>query len=38
MILLHVDLKKKEYHALSIPRDTRVHLDSYEYTKLTSVQ
>lgn len=38
MILVHVDLTKNEYHAVSIPRDTRVHLDGYGYTKLTSVQ
>ncbi|WP_028402012.1 LCP family protein [Ectobacillus panaciterrae] len=38
MIIIHVDLNKKEYHAMSIPRDTRVHLDDYGYTKLTSVQ
>nr|WP_263324283.1 LCP family protein [Neobacillus sp. Marseille-Q6967] len=38
MILIHVDLNKNEYHAVSIPRDTRVHLDGYGYTKLTSVQ
>jgi polyisoprenyl-teichoic acid--peptidoglycan teichoic acid transferase len=38
MMLLHVDLTKNEFHAVSIPRDTRVHLDGYGYTKLTSVQ
>ncbi|OIK08406.1 transcriptional regulator [Bacillus sp. MUM 116] len=38
MMLVHVDLNKNEYHAVSIPRDTRVHLDGYGYTKLTSVQ
>ncbi|MGG2094488.1 LCP family protein [Bacillus sp. S13(2024)] len=38
MMIVHVDLNKKEYHAMSIPRDTRVHLDNYGYTKLTSVQ
>lgn len=38
MILFHVDLKNKKYQAISIPRDTRVHLDGYGYTKLTSVQ
>ncbi len=38
MIIVHVDLNKKEYQAMSIPRDTRVHLDGYGYTKLTSVQ
>lgn len=38
MIIVHVDLKKHEYQTLSIPRDTRVYLDGYGYTKLTSVQ
>ncbi|WP_247739189.1 LCP family protein [Bacillus sp. 165] len=38
MIVVHVDLNKKEYQAMSIPRDTRVHLEGYGYTKLTSVQ
>jgi polyisoprenyl-teichoic acid--peptidoglycan teichoic acid transferase len=38
MMLVHVDLGKNEYRAVSIPRDTRVHLDGYGYTKLTSVQ
>jgi polyisoprenyl-teichoic acid--peptidoglycan teichoic acid transferase len=38
MILVHVDLTKHQYDAISIPRDTRVHLDGYGYTKLTSVQ
>ncbi|MEK5389682.1 LCP family protein [Margalitia sp. FSL K6-0131] len=38
MMIVHLDLKKNEYHALSIPRDTRVHMDGYGYTKLTSVQ
>lgn len=38
MILVHVDLKKDQANAVSIPRDTRVHLNGYGYTKLTSVQ
>ena len=38
MVLVHVDLTKNKYQAVSIPRDTRVHLDGYGYTKLTSVQ
>ncbi|WP_342042995.1 LCP family protein [Bacillus sp. OTU2372] len=38
MVLVHVDLNKNKYQAVSIPRDTRVHLDGYGYTKLTSVQ
>lgn len=38
MVLVHVDLNKHKYNAISIPRDTRVHLDGYGYTKLTSVQ
>ena len=38
MMLMHVDLGNKQINAVSIPRDTRVHLDGYGYTKLTSVQ
>lgn len=38
MMLMHVDLSKNVVNAVSIPRDTRVHLDGYGYTKLTSVQ
>lgn len=38
MILAHVDLNKNTINAVSIPRDTRVYLDGYGYTKLTSVQ
>ncbi|MEH7335235.1 LCP family protein [Neobacillus drentensis] len=38
MVLIHVDLNNHKYHAVSIPRDTRVHLEGYGYTKLTSVQ
>ncbi|MBI0579869.1 LCP family protein [Neobacillus cucumis] len=38
MLLAHVDLDKNQINAVSIPRDTRVHLDGYGYTKLTSVQ
>ncbi|MDQ0200731.1 LCP family protein [Neobacillus ginsengisoli] len=38
MMLVHVDLGEKQINAVSIPRDTRVHLDGYGYTKLTSVQ
>jgi LCP family protein required for cell wall assembly len=38
MMLVHVDLSKNQINAISIPRDTRVHLDGYGYTKLTSVQ
>ncbi|MDQ0201889.1 LCP family protein [Neobacillus ginsengisoli] len=38
MMLVHVDLGKNLINAVSIPRDTRVHLDGYGYTKLTSVQ
>ncbi|MED4227902.1 LCP family protein [Neobacillus cucumis] len=38
MMLIHVDLNKNKYQAVSIPRDTRVHVDGYGYTKLTSVQ
>ncbi|WP_066369715.1 LCP family protein [Neobacillus fumarioli] len=38
MMLAHVDLEKNQVNAVSIPRDTRVYLDGYGYTKLTSVQ
>ncbi|GGE27482.1 transcriptional regulator [Pullulanibacillus camelliae] len=38
MILLHADLNKHQYNTVSIPRDTRVYLAGYGYTKLTSVQ
>ncbi|GGH80009.1 LCP family protein [Pullulanibacillus pueri] len=38
MILVHIDLNNHQYNTVSIPRDTRVHLDGYGYTKLTSVQ
>lgn len=38
MMLIHADLNKNQFQAVSIPRDTRVHLDGYGYTKLTSVQ
>ena len=38
MIMVHVDLTKNEYHLLSIPRDTRIYLENYGFTKLTSVQ
>lgn len=38
MMLVHVNLGKNEVNAVSIPRDTRVYLDGYGYTKLTSVQ
>lgn len=38
MMLAHVDLSKNQINAISIPRDTRVYLDGYGYTKLTSVQ
>lgn len=38
MILVHANFEQNKFHAVSIPRDTRVHLDGYGYTKLTSVQ
>lgn len=38
MVILHVNLNKHEYHMISIPRDTRVYLDGYGYTKITSAQ
>ncbi|CEE03017.1 cell envelope-related transcriptional attenuator [Caldibacillus thermoamylovorans] len=38
MMVVSVDLKNYKYHMLSIPRDSRVYLDGYGYTKLTSAQ
>ncbi|WP_081411915.1 LCP family protein [Alicyclobacillus herbarius] len=38
MVLVHVDLQDHQYNMLSIPRDTRVYMQGYGYTKLTSVQ
>ncbi|NMD68705.1 LCP family protein [Bacillus sp. DNRA2] len=38
MILVHANLDQNKFNAVSIPRDTRVKLDGYGYTKLTSVQ
>lgn len=38
IMLLHIDFNTNKISAVSIPRDTRVHLDGYGYTKLTSVQ
>jgi polyisoprenyl-teichoic acid--peptidoglycan teichoic acid transferase len=38
IILMHIDFNTNKINAVSIPRDTRVHLDGYGYTKLTSVQ
>ncbi|WP_274399808.1 LCP family protein [Sporolactobacillus sp. CQH2019] len=38
MVLIHADLTNHTYNMLSIPRDTRVQMQGYGYTKLTSVQ
>lgn len=38
MLLIHADLNDHTYNILSIPRDTRVYMTGYGYTKLTSVQ
>lgn len=38
MILVHVNLDQNKFNAVSIPRDTRVPLEGYGFTKLTSVQ
>lgn len=38
MVLIHADLNNHTYNMLSIPRDTRVQMQGYGYTKLTSVQ
>lgn len=37
MMVVHVDLNKHQYSVLSLPRDTRVYVQGYGYTKLTSV-
>ncbi|SFG55863.1 LCP family protein [Sporolactobacillus nakayamae] len=38
MVLIHADLNNHTYNMLSIPRDTRVYMQGYGHTKLTSVQ
>jgi LCP family protein required for cell wall assembly len=38
MLLVHADMNNHTYNILSIPRDTRVYMQGYGYTKLTSVQ
>ncbi|MDD9149183.1 LCP family protein [Sporolactobacillus sp. CQH2019] len=38
MVLINADLTKHTYNVLSIPRDARVYLEGYGYTKMTSVQ
>jgi cell envelope-related function transcriptional attenuator common domain len=38
MVLIHANLKQHTYDLISIPRDTRVYMNGYGYTKLTSVQ
>ncbi|MFT8836948.1 LCP family protein [Liquorilactobacillus satsumensis] len=38
MLLVHADLTKKHYTIMSIPRDSRIYLNNFGYTKLTSVQ
>lgn len=38
MVLINADLNKHTYNLLSIPRDTRVYMQGYGYTKLTTVQ
>lgn len=38
ILLVHADLDRHIYNILSIPRDTRVPMKGYGYTKLTSVQ
>lgn len=38
IILIHVNLNTHQYNIMSIPRDTRVYMPGYGYTKLTSVQ
>ncbi|RYL92494.1 LytR family transcriptional regulator [Sporolactobacillus sp. THM7-4] len=38
MVLIHANMNNHTYNMLSIPRDTRVYMSGYGYTKLTSVQ
>jgi LCP family protein required for cell wall assembly len=38
ILLVHADLNNHKYDVMSLPRDTRVYLSGYGYTKLTSVQ
>jgi LCP family protein required for cell wall assembly len=38
MLLIHADMDNHTYNILSLPRDTRVYMQGYGYTKLTSVQ
>lgn len=38
MVLINANLNNHTYDVLSIPRDTRVYMQGYGYTKLTSVQ
>lgn len=38
MMIVHVDVNKHQYKMISIPRDSRVYLDGYGYTKITSAQ
>lgn len=38
IVLIHADLTNHTYNMISIPRDTRVYMSGYGYTKLTSVQ
>ncbi len=38
MLLIHADMNNHTYNILSLPRDTRVYMNGYGYTKLTSVQ
>jgi polyisoprenyl-teichoic acid--peptidoglycan teichoic acid transferase len=37
MLLIHADMNTHQYNIISIPRDTRVYMNGYGYTKLTSV-
>ncbi|WEG13292.1 LCP family protein [Pullulanibacillus sp. KACC 23026] len=38
ILLIHVDFNTNKISAVSIPRDTRINVPGYGYTKLTSVQ
>lgn len=38
VILVHVNLKTHEYYLMALPRDSRVFVPGFGYTKLTSIQ
>ncbi|KRM92010.1 LCP family protein [Liquorilactobacillus cacaonum] len=38
MLLVHANLNSHKYNIVSIPRDSRIYMQNFGYTKLTSVQ